>query len=68
MVLDRGRLTTIDEKKLRRDASAAAERLFAVNVPARSFARDLQSIVGHFCRNLACEHYHVQRLGMPHES
>jgi hypothetical protein len=34
----------------------------------RSFANDLQSIVGHFCHNLACESYHVHRLGLPHES
>ena len=68
MVLDRGRLTTIDEKKLRRDVTSAAERLFAANAPMRSFAKDLQSIVGHFCHNLACESYHVHRLGVPHES
>ena len=68
MVLDRGHLTTIDEKKLRRDAANAAERLFAANAPMRSFAKDLQSIVGHFCHNLACEPYHVHRLGLPRES
>jgi 5-methylthioadenosine/S-adenosylhomocysteine deaminase len=68
MVLDRGRLTTIDEKKLRRDATIAAERLFVANAPMRSFAKDLQSIVGHFCHNLACEPYHINRLGLPHES
>jgi 5-methylthioadenosine/S-adenosylhomocysteine deaminase len=67
MVLDHGRLTTIDEKKLRRDAASAAERLFVANVPMRSFANDLQTIVGHFCHNLACEPYHVHRLGFPHE-
>jgi 5-methylthioadenosine/S-adenosylhomocysteine deaminase len=68
MVLDRGRLTTIDETRLRRDAANAAERLFAANAPMRSFAKDLQSIVGHFCHNLACEPYHVHRLGSPRES
>jgi hypothetical protein len=52
MVLDNGRLTTVDEKKLRRDAASAAKRLFAANAPTRSFAKDLQSIVGHFCHNL----------------
>ena len=49
MVLDHGLLTTIDEKKLRRDASAAAERLFAANSPTRSFAKELQPFVGDFC-------------------
>lgn len=68
MVLDHGRLTTIDETKLRRDAANAAERLFAANAPMRSFAKDLQSIVGQFCHNLACEPYHVHRLASPHES
>jgi 5-methylthioadenosine/S-adenosylhomocysteine deaminase len=68
MVLDHGRLTTIDEKKLRRDATAAAERLFVANAPMRTFAKDLQSIVGHFCHNLACEPYHVHRLGLPREA
>jgi guanine deaminase len=68
MVLDHGKLTTVDEKKLRRDAAAAAERLFTANAPMRAFAKDLQSIVGHFCHNLACEHYHVHRLGLPSEA
>lgn len=68
MVLERGRLTTIDEAKLRRDAASAAERLYAANAPMRSFARDLQGIVGRFCHNLACEPYHVHRLASPHEA
>lgn len=68
MVLERGRLTTIDEAKLRRDAASAAERLFTANAPVRSFAKDLHSIVGRFCHNLACEPYHVHRLASPHEA
>jgi 5-methylthioadenosine/S-adenosylhomocysteine deaminase len=67
MVLDRGRLTTIDEAKLRRDARSAAERLFAANVPTRSFAKALHGIVGQFCHNLACEPYHVHRLASVQE-
>ena len=62
MVLDHGRLTTIDEKKLRRDAGAAAERLFAANAPTRAFAKELHTVVGKFCHSLACEPYHVHRL------
>jgi 5-methylthioadenosine/S-adenosylhomocysteine deaminase len=61
MVLDRGRLTTIDEEKLRDDAHRAAERLFTENAPMRSFARELQGVVGQFCHSLACEPYHVHR-------
>jgi 5-methylthioadenosine/S-adenosylhomocysteine deaminase len=67
MVLDRGRLTTVDEAKLRRDASSAAERLFAANAPMRSFAQALNGIVGQFCHNLACEPYHVHRWASAHE-
>src|SRR6202034_4654472 len=42
LVLDHGGLTTIDEKKLRRDAGAAAERLYAANAATRAFAKELQ--------------------------
>ena len=62
MVLEHGQLTTIDEKKLRRDASAAAQRLFAANSAMRSFAKELQPFVGEFCHALACQPYHVDRL------
>jgi 5-methylthioadenosine/S-adenosylhomocysteine deaminase len=68
MVLDRGRLTTIDENKLRRNAAAAATRLFDANAPMRSFAKQLQSFVGEFCHGLACETYHVHRLASPHQA
>ena len=65
MVLDHGRLTTIDEKKLRADATAAAERLYAVNATTRSFATELRPFVGAFCHRLACETYHVHGLASP---
>jgi 5-methylthioadenosine/S-adenosylhomocysteine deaminase len=67
LVLDHGRITTIDEKKLRRDATAAAERLYAANAATRAFAKRLQPFVGEFCHGLACEPYHVHRLAHPHE-
>ena len=67
LVLDRGRLTSIDEKKLRSDATAAAERLYAANAATRAFAKHLQPFVGEFCQGLACEPYHVHRLAHPHE-
>jgi guanine deaminase len=67
LVLDRGRLTIIDERKLRRDATAAAERLFAANAATRAFAGQLQAFVGEFCHGLACAPYHVHRLAHPHE-
>jgi 5-methylthioadenosine/S-adenosylhomocysteine deaminase len=62
MVLDHGQLTTIDVKKLRRDASDAARRLFTDNSATRSFAKKLQPFVGEFCQALACQSYHVHRL------
>ena len=61
LVLDRGKLTTIDEAKLRREAQAAAERLFAQNAPLRARAAGLKSAVGHFCRNMACQPFPLQR-------
>jgi 5-methylthioadenosine/S-adenosylhomocysteine deaminase len=64
MVLDHGRLTTIDEKKLRRDAAAAAQRLFTANSATREFAKKLQPFVGEFCHQLACQSYHVHRLAL----
>jgi guanine deaminase len=67
LVLDHGRVTTIDEKKLRRDATAAAERLFAANAAMRAFANQLQPFVGEFCHGLAREPYHVHGLAHPHE-
>jgi guanine deaminase len=62
MALEHGQLTTVDEKKLRRDASAAAQRLFAANSVMRLFAKELQPFVGEFCHALACQPYHVNRL------
>jgi guanine deaminase len=62
MVLDHGRLTTVDEAKLRRDATAAAARLFTANEQMRQLSRQLQPFVGQFCKALSCEPYHVHRL------
>lgn len=62
MVLDHGRITTLDEAKLRRDASAAAQRLWGLNAPLRAASARLQPLVGEFCRSFACQPYHVQRL------
>jgi hypothetical protein len=68
MVLDHGKITTLDEKKLRREANAAAERLLRTNSPNRELARRLQPVVGQFCRSLSCEPYHVQGLACPASS
>ncbi len=62
MVLDRGRITTLDEAKLRREAQEAADRLFRQNAGMRELSRRLQPMVGRFCKSLACHPYHVHRL------
>jgi 5-methylthioadenosine/S-adenosylhomocysteine deaminase len=61
LVLDHGRLTTIDEAQLGREARAAAGRLSAMNEPMRQFSRKLQDVVGTFCRALSCEPFHIHR-------
>lgn len=55
LVLDHGRLTTIDEAKLRVRVAEASERLAAANEGMRRFSRALQPYVGAFCRALARE-------------
>jgi 5-methylthioadenosine/S-adenosylhomocysteine deaminase len=48
-VLREGRLLTVDEAKLRRDAEAARERLDAANAANLAAARQLEDWVGTFC-------------------
>jgi 5-methylthioadenosine/S-adenosylhomocysteine deaminase len=62
MVLDRGRLMTIDEDKLRRDAERACERLRAANAENQEFAARLERVVRSFCIGLCRSPYHVHRL------
>jgi guanine deaminase len=52
LVLERGRLTTIDEVRLRHDVEAAAARLAQANAPARQLSAQLWDIAGRFCRGL----------------
>jgi guanine deaminase len=59
MVLEHGRITTIDETKLRRDVERAAERLAAANAQSRAFAARLEDVVGGFCLGLCRSPYHV---------
>jgi guanine deaminase len=49
MVLDRGRMLTIDEDRLRADAAAAAERLDARNEAALAASHAIGDLVGRFC-------------------
>jgi guanine deaminase len=60
-VLRAGRLLTIDEPKLRREAQAAAQRLDAENAASLAFARGIADFVGAFCIGQAHAPYHVHR-------
>ena len=53
LVLDEGRLTTLDEAKLRAEAEAAAARLNSVNAPGIKAAEALGDLAGCFCLGLA---------------
>jgi guanine deaminase len=61
MVLERGRLTTLDEARLRRDVQAAAERLLAANAPRRELAERLAPFVNAHCVGLGRQPHPVQR-------
>jgi 5-methylthioadenosine/S-adenosylhomocysteine deaminase len=61
MILDRGRLTTIDLDRLTAGAEAAIERLWNVNGEALELALRLEDVVGTLCVGMAQSHYHVQR-------
>lgn len=62
LVLDRGRLLTVDEEKVRTAAEAAAARLREANAGAVAAARALEEYVGAFCVGLAREPYPVSRV------
>ena len=59
-VLQGGKLLTVDEAKMRRDAEAARERLDAANQGALQAARAMEDWVGEFC--IA----HSRTPGLPH--
>ena len=61
MVLENGRMVTVNEAGLARDAEAAAERLAAVNADARAAAERLQEPVRLFSVELARRDYHIER-------
>jgi guanine deaminase len=59
LVLERGRLLTVDEAKLRVRAEEARARLAAANAEAVAAARALQPAVGAFCLAMASRPYQV---------
>ena len=60
-VLQNGRMLTIDEARLRRQAEAAVARLDAANADARRTAEAARDLVGHFCLAHARAPFHVHR-------
>ncbi len=62
LVLDHGKITTLDEKKLFADVQRAVERLLG---PAAEETHDMvlrmEEIVGPFCLDMLRQDYHVQR-------
>lgn len=60
-VLRHDRMLTIDEAAVRRQATAAAERLDAANAQAAKDAEPFQALVGHFCLAHAKAPFHVHR-------
>jgi guanine deaminase len=61
MVLDHGRITTVDTAKLRWQAEAAVARLAEETREGRAMGELLAPIVGAFCSGLAAAPYHVHR-------
>jgi guanine deaminase len=61
LVLREGRMLTIDEARLRREAEEAAARLDSANSENRKLADALADIVGHFCIAHARMPYEVHR-------
>lgn len=57
MVLERGRLLTVDEARLRAQAAEAIARLRAANAEAIAAARALEPFVGAFCVRQAAVEY-----------
>ena len=65
MVVDGGRVLTVDLAALRAEVERTAERLRAQGERARALTRTLEPIVGRFCVGLAQQPYHVHRYVGP---
>jgi len=61
MVLEHGRMLTVDEARLRDEAAEAAARLDARNKAALHDARAIGKLVGHFCLGHAAADFPLQR-------
>ncbi|MGE0801428.1 MAG: amidohydrolase family protein [Lautropia sp.] len=62
MVLDRGRITTVDCRTLTERAERAVERMRSVNAQALDTAQQLQDVFGDICIALGSRPYNVDRF------
>lgn len=62
LVLDGGRVLTVDEARVRGDAEKARARLTEANAASLAFARSLESAVGDFAVARCGEPYETERL------
>jgi guanine deaminase len=66
LVLDRGRLLTVDPARLRAQAEEAVARLAAANAEQKALSEKLAPYVGQYCSGLAARPYPVHRFcGLP---
>jgi guanine deaminase len=65
LVLDRGRLTTLDLPRLRAQAEEAVARLAAANAGQKALCERLEPYVGQYCAGLAARPYAVHRFCGP---
>jgi guanine deaminase len=62
VVLDRGRLATVDLPRIRAQAEEAVARLAAANAEQKALAEKLEPYVGQYCGGLAARPYPVHRF------
>ena len=62
IVLDRGRFTTFDVRRLRERVSERVAALREQNRDLAALTLGLEKVVSHFCVGLARSHYHVERF------
>ena len=67
MVVEHGRVLTVDLERLHERVTAARDRLAIANVDNRRLYEALEPVVGRHCPGLARAPYHVHRYGAPNE-
>lgn len=65
VVVEGGRVLTVDEESLRRRAQAATDRILGANVELRAFAERISPYIRAACRSVAAEPYAVNRYAVP---